>query len=98
MILGHFSKFPGGEIFSGFLVNFVKFEKKISKIRQKSKKNFPTWKLGEVTQNQLKKVRFNFHRNRKISFGDSIFTVQALVIKGSNFVKPRNQAIKFEIL
>ena len=33
-----------------------------------------------MTQNHLKKVGFNFHRNRTISFGDSIFAVQALVI------------------
>ena len=80
VILSEFSMFAGGEIFFGFLVNFVKFEKKISKIRQKSKKNLPAWKLRELTQNHPKKVGFNFHRNRKISFGSSIFTVQALLI------------------
>ena len=41
VILSEFSMFPGGENFFGFLVNFVKFEKKISKIRQKSKKKNP---------------------------------------------------------
>ena len=73
VLLNHFSEFPGGEncfwIFDKFLKN-----------RQKSKKNFPIWKLREVIQQYLKKFCFNFYQNQKISFVDSIFTVQALNI------------------
>ena len=48
VLLNQFWKFQVGEIFFGFSAFFLKFQKKVSKIRQKSEKN--TLKLREVIQ------------------------------------------------